>query len=139
MDAILGPYDLAASMGRMGQVDHPEAMQAIDHVIEACRPQDASGLFWHRCESSVFLQKERLALSPSRQSIFMEAARNACRAIREDQPAARALNAGPDRERACQLRFDGIKTSSMPEDGLGDKQSSSFTGKGMRTRLELGL
>ena len=37
VDAILiGPYDLAASMGKMGQVDDPEVTQAIDSVAEAC-------------------------------------------------------------------------------------------------------
>lgn len=40
IDAIqLGPYDLSASMGKMGQVDDPEVVQAIDHVIKTC--QDA--------------------------------------------------------------------------------------------------
>ncbi|MDQ4077250.1 MAG: aldolase/citrate lyase family protein [Chloroflexota bacterium] len=33
IDAILvGPYDLSASIGRMGQVDHPDVTAAIDHV-----------------------------------------------------------------------------------------------------------
>lgn len=37
IDAVqLGPYDLAASMGKMGQVDDPAVVQAIDHVIETC-------------------------------------------------------------------------------------------------------
>jgi 2-dehydro-3-deoxyglucarate aldolase len=34
IDAIqLGPYDLAASMGKMGQIDDPAVVAAIDHVI----------------------------------------------------------------------------------------------------------
>jgi len=38
IDAIqLGPYDLSASMGKMGQVDDPEVVQAIDHVIQTCQ------------------------------------------------------------------------------------------------------
>ncbi|MBD3676217.1 MAG: 2,4-dihydroxyhept-2-ene-1,7-dioic acid aldolase [Planctomycetaceae bacterium] len=38
IDAIqLGPYDLSASMGKMGQVDDPEVIQAIDHVIKTCQ------------------------------------------------------------------------------------------------------
>lgn len=38
IDAIqLGPYDLAASMGRMGQVEDPAVVEAIDHVIRTCR------------------------------------------------------------------------------------------------------
>jgi 2-dehydro-3-deoxyglucarate aldolase len=38
IDAVqLGPYDLAASMDRMGQVDDPAVVEAIDHVIRTCR------------------------------------------------------------------------------------------------------
>jgi len=38
IDAVLvGPYDLSASLGRLGQVDHPEVTGAIDHVTRACR------------------------------------------------------------------------------------------------------
>jgi 2-keto-3-deoxy-L-rhamnonate aldolase RhmA len=33
---LLGPYDLASSMGRMGEVDHPEVIEAIDHVLQVC-------------------------------------------------------------------------------------------------------
>jgi 2-keto-3-deoxy-L-rhamnonate aldolase RhmA len=38
IDAVLiGPYDLSASMGKMGQVDDPEVVAAIDRVTQACR------------------------------------------------------------------------------------------------------
>ena len=38
VDAVLvGPYDLSASLGRMGEVDHPDVTQAIEHVTSACR------------------------------------------------------------------------------------------------------
>jgi 2-keto-3-deoxy-L-rhamnonate aldolase RhmA len=38
IDAVLvGPYDLSASVGRMGQLDHPDVTQAIDHVTTVCR------------------------------------------------------------------------------------------------------
>lgn len=38
IDAIqLGPYDLAASMGKMGRIDDPQVTQAIDHVIDTCQ------------------------------------------------------------------------------------------------------
>jgi 2-keto-3-deoxy-L-rhamnonate aldolase RhmA len=41
IDAVqLGPYDLAASMGKMGQVDDPEVVAAIDHVIATCTKAD---------------------------------------------------------------------------------------------------
>jgi 2-keto-3-deoxy-L-rhamnonate aldolase RhmA len=37
VDAVLiGPYDLSASLGRLGQVDHPDVTQAIERVTEAC-------------------------------------------------------------------------------------------------------
>jgi 2-dehydro-3-deoxyglucarate aldolase len=38
VDAVqLGPYDLSASLGRMGQVDDPAVVAAIDRVIGACQ------------------------------------------------------------------------------------------------------
>jgi 2-dehydro-3-deoxyglucarate aldolase len=38
IDAVLlGPYDLSASLGKMGRVDDPAVTAAIDHVTEACR------------------------------------------------------------------------------------------------------
>lgn len=33
---LIGPYDLSASLGRMGQVDHPEVLEAIAQIWEAC-------------------------------------------------------------------------------------------------------
>ncbi len=37
VDAVLlGPYDLAASLGKMGQVDDPAVTSAIDRVTRAC-------------------------------------------------------------------------------------------------------
>jgi 2-keto-3-deoxy-L-rhamnonate aldolase RhmA len=42
IDALfVGPYDLSASMGRMGEVEHPEVQAAIDRVRVACQ---ASGM-----------------------------------------------------------------------------------------------
>ncbi len=38
VDAVLlGPYDLSASLGRIGRVDDPAVVEAIDHVVETCR------------------------------------------------------------------------------------------------------
>src|SRR5215510_414232 len=38
VDAVLlGPYDLSASLGKMGQVDDPTVVAAIARVTEACR------------------------------------------------------------------------------------------------------
>jgi 2-keto-3-deoxy-L-rhamnonate aldolase RhmA len=38
VDAVLvGPYDLSASLGRPGAVDHPDVVAAIDRVTAVCR------------------------------------------------------------------------------------------------------
>ncbi len=38
IDAVLvGPYDLAASLGKMGQIDDPEVTAAIEHVAKTCQ------------------------------------------------------------------------------------------------------
>jgi 2-keto-3-deoxy-L-rhamnonate aldolase RhmA len=38
VDAVLlGPYDLSASLGKMGQIDDPAVVAAIGRVTEACR------------------------------------------------------------------------------------------------------
>ena len=38
IDAVLlGPYDLAASLGKMGQVDDPTVIEAIEHVTNTCQ------------------------------------------------------------------------------------------------------
>jgi len=38
IDAVLlGPYDLSASLGKMGQIDDPAVTGAIDHVTKTCR------------------------------------------------------------------------------------------------------
>jgi 2-dehydro-3-deoxyglucarate aldolase len=38
VDAVLvGPYDLSASLGRLGEVRHPEVVDAIEHVTQVCQ------------------------------------------------------------------------------------------------------
>jgi len=38
LDAVfVGPFDLSASLGHPGEVDHPEVRSAIDRVAEVCR------------------------------------------------------------------------------------------------------
>jgi 2-keto-3-deoxy-L-rhamnonate aldolase RhmA len=53
IDAVfIGPYDLSASMGLMGQVDHPEVVEAIDRVGQACQQRDIPlGYFGTTAES----------------------------------------------------------------------------------------
>jgi 2-keto-3-deoxy-L-rhamnonate aldolase RhmA len=47
IDSIfIGPYDLSASMGLTGQVDHPEVRSAIDLIKVKCREAGLSyGIF----------------------------------------------------------------------------------------------
>jgi 2-keto-3-deoxy-L-rhamnonate aldolase RhmA len=53
IDAVfIGPYDLSASMGRMGQIDHPEVVSAVDRVGRACQQRGiALGYFGTTAES----------------------------------------------------------------------------------------
>ena len=38
LDAILiGPYDLSASLGKIGEVNHPEVQEAINRVADVCK------------------------------------------------------------------------------------------------------
>jgi 2-dehydro-3-deoxyglucarate aldolase len=34
---LVGPYDLSASLGRLGEVSHPDVIAAIERVTQACR------------------------------------------------------------------------------------------------------
>jgi 2-keto-3-deoxy-L-rhamnonate aldolase RhmA len=34
---LVGPYDLSASLGRLGEVTHPEVVSAIEHVTQVCQ------------------------------------------------------------------------------------------------------
>lgn len=47
VDAILiGPYDLSASLGQMGEITHPDVQNAIKHVKQACDKQSTQlGIF----------------------------------------------------------------------------------------------
>jgi 2-keto-3-deoxy-L-rhamnonate aldolase RhmA len=33
---VIGPYDLSADLGLLGQIEHPNVQAAFDHVIESC-------------------------------------------------------------------------------------------------------
>lgn len=38
VDAVLlGPYDLSASLGQTGKLDHPSVVAAIDHIMKTCQ------------------------------------------------------------------------------------------------------
>lgn len=34
---VVGPYDLSASLGKIGEVDHPEVVSAIHHITQVCQ------------------------------------------------------------------------------------------------------
>ena len=53
VDAIfIGPYDLSASMGKMGQVTDPAVVDAIDHVTKVCNAAEMPlGIFGVTAES----------------------------------------------------------------------------------------
>jgi 2-keto-3-deoxy-L-rhamnonate aldolase RhmA len=53
VDAVLvGPYDLSASLGRMGEVDHPDVVRAIDRVTGVCQSVGMTlGIFGVSAES----------------------------------------------------------------------------------------
>lgn len=53
VDAIfIGPYDLSASIGKMGDVNAPEVIAAIDHVTNICNAADMPlGIFGVSAES----------------------------------------------------------------------------------------
>jgi 2-keto-3-deoxy-L-rhamnonate aldolase RhmA len=53
IDAVLvGPYDLSASLGRLGEVTHPEVVSAIEHVTQVCQAaQMPLGIFGMSAEA----------------------------------------------------------------------------------------
>src|SRR5512139_2029472 len=53
LDAILvGPYDLSASLGRLGEVTHPDVVSAIEHVTQVCQAvQMPLGIFGMSAEA----------------------------------------------------------------------------------------
>ena len=55
VDAVLiGPYDLSASLGRLGDVEHPEVVAAIDRVTAACQAAGvALGVFGVTAEAVI--------------------------------------------------------------------------------------
>ena len=53
VDAVLvGPYDLSASLGRMGKVTHPDVVKAIDRITAVCQEADVPlGIFGTEAEA----------------------------------------------------------------------------------------
>ena len=53
VDAILiGPYDLSASLGKPGEINHPVVQSAIERIIDACQAATISmGIFGINAEA----------------------------------------------------------------------------------------
>ena len=52
LGVLIGPYDLSASLGRPGAVDHPDVRDAITRVKNACREaQIPIGIFGINAEA----------------------------------------------------------------------------------------
>ncbi len=60
VDAILvGPYDLSASLGKPGEVDHPSVQSAIDKIIKGCQEANVSMGFFGVSAEAVLPYKEK--------------------------------------------------------------------------------
>jgi 2-dehydro-3-deoxyglucarate aldolase/4-hydroxy-2-oxoheptanedioate aldolase len=87
IDAVLvGPYDLSASMGLAGQVDHPEVQAAIEQVRGACRESGMPlGVFATTAQrASQFLSQGFSLLAVGSDALFLsQAAGSAVQHLRE--------------------------------------------------------
>lgn len=60
VDAILiGPYDLSANLGHMGEIDHPEVISAIEKVEQACKQANVKLGYFGVNAASVLPYKEK--------------------------------------------------------------------------------
>ena len=87
LDAVvLGPYDLSASMGLMGQVDHPEVQEAIAQVQLACQQAGKPlGIFAASAERAIKYASSGFTLIASGADIFLlsQAAKEAASLLRK--------------------------------------------------------
>jgi 2-keto-3-deoxy-L-rhamnonate aldolase RhmA len=85
LDAVfLGPYDLSGSMGRLGQVAHPEVVAAMDTVRAACaRAGMPWGIFCATAEKAAeeVARGARFVVAGSDLSLMMGAAANSLRTL----------------------------------------------------------
>ncbi len=60
LDAILiGPYDLSASLGKPGEIDHPLVQKAINKIISTCKAADVSMGFFGVSAEAVLPYKDK--------------------------------------------------------------------------------
>jgi 2-keto-3-deoxy-L-rhamnonate aldolase RhmA len=77
VDAVLvGPYDLSASLGRLGEVTHPEVVSAIEHVTQVCRAAHMPlGIFGMSAEAvQPFIQRGYTLLAVSVDTVLLGSA-----------------------------------------------------------------
>ena len=86
VDAVfVGPYDLSGSMGRLGEVEHPEVLAAIARVADACRRAGrALGIYVGSAEKAKpFIAQGYTLIAVGMDTIHLgEAARSIARALR---------------------------------------------------------
>ena len=65
VDAVLvGPYDLSASLGHLGEVTHPDVVSAIERVTQVCRAAHMPlGIFGMSAEAVQTVHRTRLHLA----------------------------------------------------------------------------
>ncbi len=87
VDAILiGPYDLSASMGKMGQLNDAEVQAAITSIMESCRDADVQlGIFAESAESAApFIEQGYTLIAISTDCLHMvQGARSTLKAVRK--------------------------------------------------------
>ncbi len=77
VDAVLvGPYDLSASLDRMGQVEHPEVQAAIQRVRQACQAQGMPlGIFAATAEHArAYIQEGYRLVAVSGDTLMLDSA-----------------------------------------------------------------
>lgn len=80
LDAILiGPYDLSASLGHIGEVDHPEVREAIDTIAGACQKAGVRlGIFGISAEAvRPYMEKGFSLITVGVDSLFLNQAASA--------------------------------------------------------------
>ena len=87
VDAIfIGPYDLSASLGRMGQLTNPEVKQAIQTIAEACKKAGVRlGIFAATADAvEPFIQQDFTLLAIGTDGLHMaQSARKILKALKQ--------------------------------------------------------
>ena len=90
IDAVLlGPYDLAASMGHMGAIAHPEVLEAIERVTVACQNAGIPlGYFGVSVEAvRPYVERGYTLIIAGTDTIFLSSAAGRVRSALKDPPA----------------------------------------------------